>query len=400
MLNKFLFRQILSGFVLVGFVAPAVFADVFDDLEVHGFATQGFVKTSANRFFGDSEDGSFEFSELGINATLEPTENIRLSGQLLSRRAGDMSSGSPSVDFALADFTIRSTETYSFGIVAGRIKNPLGLYNETRDVAFTRPGVFVPQVIYFDKVRDLLMSSDGLGLRMGWYGDAINVNFDLAAGQPLMDENVEHGFLGAGFLGRFKPEGLSYVTRMLLETPEEKLRVSLSAASTSMVFERAGSDPIGSGRTDFLYWIASLQYSIDDWEFTAEYMQEPTKWRGFLGSIFDGMDAVAEGYFVQAAWRPSGGVELNLRYGEGFADRNDRTGSELQQETFGLVPAYSRYSKVLTAGIRWDVSPALMLRAEYQLHNGTFVLSSRENPTIDGGGPDWDLFSLSASYRF
>ena len=141
----------------------------FDEVEVHGFATQGFIKTSANSFFGDSEDGSFEFTELGVNASMDATEDIRLSGQLLSRRAGEMYSGTPSIDFALADFTVRSTENDNFGIMLGRIKNPLGLFNETRDVAFTRPWFSCPQVVYYDKVRNLILSADGLAARMSTF---------------------------------------------------------------------------------------------------------------------------------------------------------------------------------------------------------------------------------------
>ena len=59
-----------------------------------------------------------------------------------------------------------------------------------------------------------------------------------------------------------------------------------------------------------------------------------------------------------------------------------------------------QYSKIFTTGIRWDVSPDVMVRAEYQRHRGTFVLSSRENPDASEMEPDWDLFALSLSYRF
>ena len=41
-----------------------------------------------------------------------------------------------------------------------------------------------------------------------------------------------------------------------------------------------------------------------------------------------------------------------------------------------------------------------MVRAEYQHHDGTFVLSGRENPDLNALDPEWDLFALSISYRF
>lgn len=400
MSNRKCFQRWFLRLLVFGLCSGYAEADVFDDVEVHGFATQGFVKTSANSFFGDSENGSFEFTELGVNATVEPSSSVRLSGQLLSRRAGEMSSGSPKVDFAIADFTIRSTERGSGGLLIGRIKNPLGLFNETRDVAFTRPGFSVPQVIYFDKIRDVILSSDGAGVRIQQFREKANINVYLATGQPQTNENIEYAYLGNGFDGDFDPDGLSFIARLLMETPDNRLRGSMSVASASLDFNRKGTDRIGDGNVEFLYWIGSLQFSTEDWTFTAEYMREPIDWRGFEGSIFDGMSVDAEGYFLQAAWRVAQDVELMFRYEEGFADRADRSGKDMEEATGGLVPSHSRYSKIYTGGVRWDFSPSIMFRVEYQRHNGTFVLSNRENPNPDDLDPDWDLFSLSISYRF
>ena len=89
MSNRKRLQRLLLSSLIPGLFSGSADADVFDGFEVHGFATQGFVKTSANSFFGNSENGSFEFTELGVNATVEPSPSVRLSGQLLSRRAGE-----------------------------------------------------------------------------------------------------------------------------------------------------------------------------------------------------------------------------------------------------------------------------------------------------------------------
>ena len=43
------------------------------------------------------------------------------------------------------------------------MKNPFGLYNEARDVIWTRPSVLLPQSIYFDSLalREIELASDG-----------------------------------------------------------------------------------------------------------------------------------------------------------------------------------------------------------------------------------------------
>ena len=400
MLSNRISRHLLPALALMCCRADLVSARGFDGVEVHGFATQGYIKTSANSFFGDSEDGSFEFTELGVNASMDATENIRLSGQLLSRSAGEMYSGTPSIDFALADYTVRSTENDNIGVMVGRIKNPLGLFNETRDVAFTRPGFLVPQVVYYDKVRNLILSADGVAARMASFGEAANVSLFFSVSQPLVDENIEYSFLGTGYVGDFEPEGPSYVGRLLVETPDDRLRASLSAASTSMRFNAAPGDSIGSGYLNLIYAIASLQYSIGNWTLTTEYMREPIEWQGFSGFVLGGTNATAEGYYFQAAWQARSDIQLMFRYGEGYADRSDRSGAEIQKATGGALPAHTQYSKIATAGVRWDLTPQFMVRAEYQRHNGTFVLSNRENPIPAATVPDWDMFALSISYRF
>ena len=84
---------------------PGQAIDLGSDLQLHGFATQGYVKTTDNRWFGDSNSsgGSFDFTELVVNASYKATSSVLLSGQILSRRAGDMYDGSPTVDYALVD---------------------------------------------------------------------------------------------------------------------------------------------------------------------------------------------------------------------------------------------------------------------------------------------------------
>jgi hypothetical protein len=89
-----------------------------------------------------------------------------------------------------------------------------------------------------------------------------------------------------------------------------------------------------------------------------------------------------------------------LRYEEGFADADDRSGRKLEAATGGLIPRHAAFSKVLTTGLRWDINPHWMLRAEYAYNDGTFILSGRENPDFRGQQRYWNLFSVQAAFRF
>ncbi len=139
---------------------PAYALDYLDGrVRVHGFLSQGIVFTSDNRLFGSSENGSLDFREAGIHLSWRPGPDLQLAGRLLSRRAGASDDGDARVDYALIDWAAVSGTWGRAGGRLGCVKNPYGLYNKTRDVAFTRPSILLPQSIYFERTRNLAMAS-------------------------------------------------------------------------------------------------------------------------------------------------------------------------------------------------------------------------------------------------
>ena len=86
---------------------------------------------------------------------MRPLSNLQFSVQGLSRTAGEGSPGNIRLDYGFIDYTFSNQENSQFGIRLGRMKNPLGFYNDTRDVPFTRPSILLPQSIYFDRTRKL-----------------------------------------------------------------------------------------------------------------------------------------------------------------------------------------------------------------------------------------------------
>ena len=50
------------------------------------------------------------------------------------------------------------------GFRAGRIKLPYGLYNQSRDVDMARTSVLLPQSVYSEVDRELLIAYEGVGL--------------------------------------------------------------------------------------------------------------------------------------------------------------------------------------------------------------------------------------------
>lgn len=387
--------------LLLTCTSVAAAESLWERLRVHGFASQAAIRTTDNRWFGNSTTTSFGFTEIGLNASFQADPKLMLAAQVLSRRAGDLSDGSPELDYGLADVTPIATPEGRVGLRLGRIKNPLGIYNETRDVPFTHPGIFLPQVVYFDRVRNLILSTDAAMLYADRYGDAGSFSATVANGWPVLDDNVEWTYLDGDFPGEVKSNGPGWIASLWYSDPRERIKLGLSGAKLSLEF-RPDTNALATldrGTTDVGYGVASAQYNTEKWTLTAEYALTELDWRRY-GPSFPDRKFTSEGWYLQGTYRLRPDLELMLRYEEGYSDRSDRDGSKIERATGGRVPANTRFSKIIDAGIRWDINRQWMVRAEYAYNNGTFILSSRENRDFSSTAPFWHLFSVQAAFRF
>jgi outer membrane receptor protein involved in Fe transport len=363
-------------------------------LQIHGFLTQAYVKTTENQFFGDSENGSFEFRELGINASYRFNPNLMISAQLLSRVAGEMYDGSLAVDYAQLDYHYSLSEEKRLGLILGRYKNPLGLYNDTRDVAATRPGIFMPQAIYWDRVRNMVLSNDGLQLRWEHDSEMHRIKLQLVAGKTPIDKNVEETYRPPTLSASMDQDGLTYGGRLLYEWDGGRFRLALSSAMLELDTKIS---MLPEGNMDLDYWVLSAQYNDGPWRLTLEYMQEPLDFRGF-GDFLDAADTTVDGYYLQGDYRLHEDWEVMLRYEESHYNKDDPDGVETSLK-IGGVP-HNHYSKLWTLGLLWEPSEQLMLRAEFSRVDGTIFLSNLDNPLPNEMVKDWNLFSLLFSHSF
>src|SRR5690606_11730451 len=135
--------------------------EVFGSWYWHAFASQGFIHSSDNNFFGSSDDGvSADYRELGVLLGAKPYKNFHMVGQLLSRRAGLVEDTDLTVDYAFVSYSFLSDLDRELGIKVGRIRSPMGFFSETRDVAHTRPGILRPQSVAVDRLRSPCVAPD------------------------------------------------------------------------------------------------------------------------------------------------------------------------------------------------------------------------------------------------
>ncbi len=386
---------LVSILIMLVFPPVAVGGDYFRNFQIHGFLTQTARYTSANAYFSDSEDQvALGTTEMGLNGTVNATPRVRLAAQGLLRRPGDLEDFDLDLDYAFADINLWSSGRSYAGMRGGRIKNPWGLYNETRDVAHTRPSILLPQSVYIERSRDLFVSSDGVLFYLQSYFDIgdLTVETGLTNGRP--GEQVVLASLGGDFPGEYKTEDPVWTTRILFEN-YSGLKLGFTSAYAKLDYQSTGrpeDQPSGTFENELYIW--SLQYSRAKWSLTSEYVLNPYDVRGF---DFPRNKAVADGFYVQGIYRLTPRISGLLRYDAFYVDRSDRQGKAFEKTTG--IPAHDAFAKDFTVGLRWDVTDSLLFMVEYHNNTGTRLVpfSNNDRETTD---KRWDLYELLVSYTF
>src|SRR5258708_35984070 len=139
----------------------AVGADTAAAVEVHAFASQGFILTRDNNYLANkTTNGSFQFSEVGINFTKSVTDKLRVGVQLFAQDLGPTGNYNAKVDWFYLDYRLFDW----LGFRAGRVKIPFGLYNDINDIDAARNPVLLPQSVYPVQNRNYLLAQTGAEL--------------------------------------------------------------------------------------------------------------------------------------------------------------------------------------------------------------------------------------------
>ncbi|MCX7195977.1 MAG: hypothetical protein NTV37_08900 [Proteobacteria bacterium] len=369
-----------------------------NEMQLHGFLTQGAVITSDNNFLGQSnKKASTDFREIGVNASMRPTSDVIVSAGLLSHTAGATDNGGLRLDYGLVDWTVSSNEEGRGGIRLGRVKNAYGLYNKTRDVAFTRPSILLPQSIYFERTRNLTVAADGVELYLDRYYEAGSLFVTFGLGHPLIgSEAVKVALVGLTPNGRFESSAMP-VFQAVFEGDGGKYRLGFTTVQIDTHYNPGVGDVLQAGQLKFTPKIFSAQYNAENWSLTSEFALRPTSIQNF-GKNAPDSTAHGQSYYVQGSYRLAPKWEALLRYDVMYADSEDRDGKAFAAATHR--PGFTRFSKDWTAGMRYDLTPELMLRAEYHRVDGTGYLPVQDNPITSALVQRWDMFMLLASFRF
>jgi hypothetical protein len=346
-----------------------------ESFAIHGFISPGYILTTANNFLARSNRGSFDFAEVGLNFTVPLTDKLRAGIQLFAHKLGPIGNYSPKADWFYLDYRVQDY----FGIRAGRVKLPFGLYNDTSDIDVARVPVLLPQSIYPATARDFLLAQTGGEIYGRVDMRAVGaLEYRIYGGTIFVDANDQ-----ATANTQISAIDVPYVfgERVLWETPVEGLRLagSLEALRLDITSTlpsapmQAAPAPIALGVPAVL-WVGSAEYARDRLLLSAEYSQWIVTVESSNPAAYPPGRTVSERGYAMASYRLNPWLEPAAYYSLYFPDIHNRDGrQQFQHDVAGTL--------------RFDINPHWIVKLEGHFMSGTALLDS----TLNANQPKSDL---------
>lgn len=366
------------------------------DIDFFGTLSQGYINTNHNNYFGNSTRGSFDFREIGVGSAVRFTDDLRVSGLLLSRKAGTTADGKIEVDHLFFEYSPIKTQDATYGMRVGRLKIPFGFYNESRDIAESRPSILLPQSIYYDNIRAAMINADGVQAFGEYWNDGAYYKASLSymkdpGGNDPQNQSYYFGTPQKGTLEVHTSVGAK------LEYSTGKTDLAVFVSDFSQEYKAAPGDFLTSGHIDGTVemWL-SARHSFEHFILTSELFTAQARLYGF-GQYFPNTTLYPFGMYAQAEWLTSEKLQFFTRYDFAASSSHDFNGKELSAMTGKPTSAF--YAKDITVGGRYHFTPSTSLRAEMHFVNGTSTLPATDNLNSPVS-PSYNIFALQLSHSF
>jgi len=392
------------------------------DVDIHGFVSQGYMKSSDNNFLTSSDEGSFEFNEAALNVGSQLTDNLRVGLQVFSRDLGGIGNNAVDLDWAYLDYR----RFDALGVRVGKIKLPYGLYNEIRDYDMLRTSILLPQSVYNLTWRETMVAVQGGsvygnvaagpvgGFEYQLYLGTSNIDKDGGVAKILEDtgrldfEDATIKFLYGGTLQWATPApGLLLGASAVRGDLDIETRPSAAfAQQLGFLFSTPPLSFLGltvPSRIDVEidnFWssVFSAKYTLGGLTLAGEYarMQAHATLTGLPAVLGNNdTDYATEGWYLQAGYRFCPLFELGSYYSVYYPDRADKAGHD--RETQGLDD-FTAWQKDLAVSLRFDLNEWWLIKAEAHFLDGTGLLYQSDNP--DGLDRKWQLYTVKTSVSF
>ncbi len=149
------------------------------DIQWHGYLTSALLANSDGSYSGEvSNAGSTNDTRMGLNISTQVDESLRFSAQIKGKGTERFAM---KLDWAFASYDIDEAMALRFG----KIKYPVGMYNEFVDVGYTYPWIRPPEGFYNQDAAGpnlTRVSYQGFGVDYNTYTGDTELGFSLFGG--------------------------------------------------------------------------------------------------------------------------------------------------------------------------------------------------------------------------
>ncbi len=428
-------------------------------VNIHGFISQGYLTSDHNNFFAQTEDGSFQYNEMGINFITQQTDKLRLGVQFFARDLGKLGNDEIIIDWAVADYKWRDW----LGFTAGKTKIAHGLYNFTRDVDMLRTFVFLPQSVYNEGWRDVIAAVKGAGfygstpdtvlgsLSYRFTGGTLEIGTDSGAARHFQDQikvpdeldlgdgtmipvipptiesiEVEHAF--GGEIQWYSPiENLKIGGSMWdinfsadvnfpTSIPVDITIPNVGEVTVTTIQGVNNFELSGQGLTAYMEFtwedlIIALEHTRTNYEIQTTESSLLTPFTtipqlvAYGISFYDMMGLVpefySEGYYGSITYRFTDWFESGVYYSEYYPKAYDRSGTKrkLSGEPYHS-PSHKAWLKDACLALRFDVNESWVIKLEGHLMDGAAIMLGSDNPEWYTEDNNWHLFAAKVTFNF
>ena len=373
-------------------------------LDFHGFLSQGFLDSSKYNYLGDTTRGSFNYTEAGVNVSMDPFPHTHITAQGFLFDVGRVGQYDPTLDYALVDYNFSD----AIGVRAGRIIRPEGIYNSIQSIDLARTSIILPQGMYDARWRDFSASIDGgslygdIGLHKG--GD---VSYEVYGGMANLAPN--------GGIARLLEDSLRNPPTQYLDvngfpeagiqlwwnTPVQGLRAgvfALYAFGVSYDYKLNIPPAFGGGGYHSVLNVPEEQFSLEyqwkSWTFQAEYRYEDLYSHNVINGITTTptTHTAEDTWYVSAAYQANHWLQVGAYYTEDYANVANRTGD-------GTAVPSDAYQKDFALSFRFDPKPWWVIKLEGHAINGTALIADGQN-NPNRNGREWYMLALKTTVSF
>jgi hypothetical protein len=390
---------VVAAFVLA---AGTLWAQDELPVQIHGFVTQGFMLSTANNYYAtNTSDGSGKWTEGAISFS-RAFNKLNLGAQLHSYQLGQIGELKVTLDWAYVDYRMRPW----LGFRAGKVKTPMGLFNETQDIDAVQPWAILPMAIYSMDNRDFNLSHTGFDVygRLPLPRHLGSLSYAAYVGRHSVGPNSGYGYgaQATGILFNGSLTGKTYGGDLKWRTPLKGLLVGAlvhqGLLSGTATINNPAFPPFLNGQATAdspkdLSWGSDAQFERGKFYAAAEFRRRLWYINAALGTVHfpDNSQDDERNWYVMSNYH----LTSKLTSG-GYVSRSH----QIENRNAVRVGSDKYVTDWVVSG-RYDLTPYLYLKAEEHFIFGdpqyNVGLYAQQNPIEV---PNSKLFAMRLGFVF